>query len=356
MAGVAAKLRLPCTGVDGMLFWTVAMLMALMALMAVLIALLRSGRPGNSNLDSNLGVYRRQLLEIDQELSKNAIGEAEAEQSRLEISRRMLRVSRSGADPGRDDAPRTATLAAAALALLILVPGSIAVYLKVGSQGYPDQPLALRIESARLAYAERPSQNEYLAILPGGTGSGSAEDTPGADSEASRSARDGTTSPDRPEPIASLRSQLDEALDQGDLKRAVSVQRRIIDRLGSNAANEDRLRLAELYVVTAGGRVSPEAEAELVAVLERNPGHPRARYFLGLLALQIGRPDQALATWVDILRETEPDDGLRSIIARDLPVVAELAGFDLRRLGDGIALPAPSTGLPNPVPTAPDAN
>lgn len=328
-----------------MLFWTVAMLMALIALMAVLIALLRSGRPGNSNLDCNLGVYRRQLLEIDQELSKNAIGEAEAEQSRLEISRRMLRVSRGGTEPDRNDAPRTATLAAAALALLILVPGSIAVYLNVGSQGYPDQPLALRIESARLAYAERPSQDEYLALLPGGADHGLAEDTPGANSGESPTARDGTIPPDRPEPIASLRSQLGEALDRRDLKRAVSVQRRIIDHLGGDATSGDRLRLAELYVLTAGGRVSPEAEAELAAVLERNPGHPKARYFLGLLALQVGRPDQALAMWVEILQETETDDGLRSIIARDLPVVAELAGFDLRRLGDGIALPA-----------APDAN
>ena len=339
-----------------MLFWTVAMLMALIALMAVLIALLRSGRPESSSLDSNLGVYRRQLQEIEQELSKNAIGEAEAEQSRLEISRRMLRVSRSSADPGRADAPRTATLAAAALALLVLVPGSIAVYLKVGSQGHPDQPLALRIESARLAYAERPSQDEYLALLPGGTGDGPAEEAKGATSAPSPTDQKGTISTNRPEPIKSLRRQLQEALDLGDLKRAVSVQRHIIDRLGNDATNEDRLRLAELYVLAAGGRVSPEAEAELVAVLERNPGNPRARYFLGLLALQIGRPDHALATWVDILRETDPDESLRAIIARDLPVVAELAGFDLRRLDDGIELPAPSIGMPNPDPTAPDAN
>ena len=332
------------------------MLMALMALMAVLIALLKSGRPGNSSLDCNLGVYRRQLIEIDQELSKNAIGEAEAEQSRLEISRRMLRISRGGADPGRNDAPRTVTLAAAALALLILVPGSIAVYLVVGSQGYPDQPLKSRIESARLAYAERPSQDEYLAHLPGSTDNGSVEGKPGMISDASPSGQDGTISPDRPEPIASMRRRLDEALDRRDLKRAVSVQRLIIDRLGNSAGNGDRLRLAELYVLTAGGRVSPEAEAELVAVLERDPGHARARYFLGLLALQIGRPDQALAMWVDILRESDPDDGLRTIIAMDLPVVAELAGFDLRRLGDDIGLPLPPTGLPNPVSGAPDAN
>ena len=340
-----------------MLFWTVAMIMALMALMAVVITLLRSGRPGHSTLDRNLGVYRRQLLEIDQELSKNAIGEAEAEQSRLEISRRMLRVSRGGgADPGRGDAPRTATLAAAALALLILVPGSIAVYLKVGSQGYPDLPLELRIESARQAYAERSSQDEYLARLPGGIDNGSAEDAPGTASAASPTDQDGTVSPDRPEPIVSLRHRLDEALDQGDLRNAVSVQRRIIDRLGNKASNDDRLLLAELYVLTAGGRVSPEAEAELVAVLERDPGHPGARYFLGLLALQIGRPDQALAAWIDILREAEPDDGLRSIIARDLPVVAELAGFDLRRLGDEFGLAAPSTRMPNSVPIAPETN
>lgn len=339
-----------------MLFWTVAMLMALMALLAVLIALLRSGRPGNSSLDSNLGVYRRQLLEIDQELSKNAIGEAEAEQSRLEISRRMLRASRGDAGPDRSDAPRTATLAAAALALLVLVPGSIAVYMKVGSQGYPDLPLKSRFESARLAYAERPSQDEYLALLPGHTDNSSTGVAREAPPTASSAGQDGTASPDGQETILSLRHQLDEALVQGDLIRAVSVQRLIIDRLGNDATNVDRLRLAELYVVTAGGRVSPEAEAELVAVLERDPGHPRARYFIGLLALQVGRPDQALATWVDILREMEPDDGLRSIIAIDLPVVAELAGFDLRRLGDDIALPDTSSGMPDPVPTATDAN
>ena len=339
-----------------MLFWTVAMLMALMALMAVLVALLRSGRPENSSLDCNLRVYRRQLLEIDLELSKNAIGEAEAEQSRQEISRRMLRVSRGGADPGRDDAPRTAT---------------------IGGRGAdtpsPGSGIGRRLPQGRFAGISRPTVGVAHRVSPAGLcrkavagrvpgpaarriRNGSAEDTPGTTSQATPTGRDGAASPDRPEPIASLRRQLDDALDLGDLNRAVSVQRRIIDRLGNDAPNEDRLRLAELYVVTAGGRVSPEAEAELVAVLERNPEQPRARYFIGLLALQVGRPDQALATWVDILRESEPDDGLRAIIARDLPVVADLAGFDLRRLGDGIALPDPSTGMPNPVPTAPDAN
>ena len=337
------------------MFWFVAIAMALLASVAIVAALLKPGRFSLSSLERNLGVYRRQLQEINQDLSKNAIGENEAEQARLEVSRRMLRVSRSD-ETVQAEAPRFASLTLSVLVFLILVPGSAAVYLAVGSNGYLDQPLRSRIESASEAYADRPAQSVYLARLANDPDQSREVDVESNQTAAPSVGGDGVAAEVGTNRIASLRTQFRHAAKQGNLLRATEIQEQINKLLGSNATQEDRIRLVELYVGAAGGLISPEAEAELIAVLELDPDNLLASYYLGLLALQIGRPDQALATWVGVLQKSDPGDDLHLAISENLPFVAELAGVDLQRLLDRIASQKPGFEASNPDLTSPGTN
>ena len=325
-----------------MLFWTVAILLALAASSAVIASLLRTGSTESSDLDSNLTVYQRLLREIGQDLLKGSIAREEAEQTTLEVKRRMLRAARQHGKEGPPrQAPRMATWLASGASFLILVPGSVAIYLLVGSHGYPDQPRSVRMEAAETAYAERPSLNEYLALTRGGTGLPRMADTAEPSAAPSERDADGT---EMPASITDLRASLREAAGLGDLDAAISIQGRINSRLGGNAPASDRLRLAEMYIHAADGYVSPEAERELTAALDRAPGNSRARYFMGLLALQVGRPDRALEAWVRILQETDPEDPVRELVLIDLNVVADLAGVDRQRLAQRLQLMNSSRG------------
>lgn len=115
---------------------------------AVLLALLRplfSGTGEEAGREAaNAQVYRDQLREIDSDLDRGLIGDAEAKAARLEIERRLLAT----ADTARADRSKRARspffiAIAVAVALPLIVLG---FYLSYGSPGLPDQPLLVRLQ------------------------------------------------------------------------------------------------------------------------------------------------------------------------------------------------------------------
>ena len=327
-----------------MLFWIAAATAALLVSITVVAGLLGKNRAARSQFERNLRVYKRQLQEIDRDLSTGVIADAEADQSKLEVSRRILRASRDSSAKLRPvEAPRRASAIASVLVVLVLLPGSIAVYLAVGSPGIPDLPLQSRIESSERLHAERPSQAEYLELLagPGDTAlPGSADD--------GQSMVDTIGNDETAADLGELRNSFRDAVNQGKLEVAVAIQEQINELSGSQTPTADRIRLAQLYIGAARGYVSPEAEAELILALEGDPENVQARYYMGLVALQTGRPDRAFTTWIEVLRKTDPTDDIRDVIIANLPAVANLAGVDLQRLREGGVLPDLPAGAAQP--------
>jgi cytochrome c-type biogenesis protein CcmH len=76
----------------------------------------------------------------------------------------------------------------------------------------------------------------------------------------------------------------------------------------------------------AGGYVSPEAEAELIRALERDPRNGIARYFSGLMFVQGGRFDLAFDLWEPLLRESPPEAPWVAPIRGQIEEVAQRAG------------------------------
>ncbi|WP_116132161.1 c-type cytochrome biogenesis protein CcmI [Tropicimonas sp. IMCC34043] len=305
-----------------MSFWILSGLMALIATLAIAGVMLRPRRDEieDSAEESGIRIYRDQLQTVDRDLARGLITDDEAERLRTEIKRRILDADRLGhRTVGR--APRRLTLAVAAAAGLAVIFGSFLIYGRIGAPGYPDQPIALRLSEAEQLRAERPSQAEFEARMP-------PNPTP-------------DLSPDFAALMDKLRAAVTENPDElqgwellarnearlGNLPAAHAAQSKLIALKGADATAADFSTLAAMMVEAAGGNVSPEADAALTEALKRDPKTPVARYYVGLMYLQVGRPDLTFGFWEPLLRDSTPDAPWVPIIRDRLEVIAQLAGI-----------------------------
>ncbi|MCY4258720.1 MAG: c-type cytochrome biogenesis protein CcmI, partial [Rhodobacteraceae bacterium] len=147
--------------------WTVLLIMpACLCALIILVLIYRSKSPVSRDLDMDLGAYKAQLRDIRQDIANKTMSEDEGAVFVRDVHRRILAASRRhDRSPQQDPVPRSLCLAAAVLAVLLLLPGSLGVLLISGYQHVPDMPIAERLEQTRLIRDERPDQLEYIAHL-----------------------------------------------------------------------------------------------------------------------------------------------------------------------------------------------
>ena len=325
-----------------MAFWIVAGGLALSVGALLARAILLPSGPSAPAASRDAEVYRDQLKEIDRDLARGVLAADEARSVRIEVSRRLLDADRrSGDSAGTRRAPRAAGIAGAGFLLLAAAVGAPVLYGMIGAPGYGDQPLASRIENARKAREERPGQ---------------------AAAEAAAAARPSSATPD-PDPeylelVEKLRVALvDRAVDLeghrllarneaglGNFAAAYSAQERVLEILGERALASDHADLADLMILAAGGYVSPEAEAALRAALALDPANGAARYYMGLMHAQTGRPDLAFRAWRALLDESTPDAPWTAPIEARIGDVARLAGIRFDPPDNPDNAPAPAFG------------
>src|ERR1700758_2939022 len=128
-------------------FWGLLVLMTAAAILAVWWPL---GRNSSSYVeDRDLAVYRDQLDEISRDRATGAIGEAEAEAARVEVSRRLIAAAdAAGHDLQCDISPPRRRRLAQTAVLAGLPIAMFGVYLALGSPNLPGAPLAARIAVA----------------------------------------------------------------------------------------------------------------------------------------------------------------------------------------------------------------
>jgi cytochrome c-type biogenesis protein CcmH len=305
-----------------MTFWIVAFVMSAAVAALMLLALRRGGEESRA-AEADMQVYRDQLREVERDLGRGVLSEAEAATIRVEVSRRLLEADRqvSVAAGGRE-APGAATGAMAALTAAAVVGGTIALYQWLGAPGYPDLPLATRIEMAEAARANRPDQSAAEAEAAGMAG-------PGVEASAEYLAlmeRLRTTVAERPDDVQGQRLLARNEAALGNYAAARAAQDRVVAILGETATAQDLADQADLMVMAAGGYVSPQAEAVLARALERDPQNGAARYYSGLLMAQTGRADLAFQLWDGLLRQSAPTDPWVPPIRAQIRDVAEIAG------------------------------
>ena len=127
-----------------MLIWVIFALMTVAVLLVLLAPLSRPAGSQNTADAGSLEVYRDQLSELDAEQKRGVLDAAEAEATKLEISRRLLTRAASSGRAGKASLPAASPthkgLAIAAAAFVTLA--TLGLYLLHGSPDLPSFPVA----------------------------------------------------------------------------------------------------------------------------------------------------------------------------------------------------------------------
>ncbi len=314
-----------------MWFWVAAAAVTGLSLLVVLMPLLRSGARAERRASYDMQIYRDQLREIEADVERGVLTEAEAQPTRAEISRRLLAAAdaeaveaAAGAAPGR--VSRIAALGV--LALAVALTGLL--YGRIGAPGLPDLPLATRMERMAAERANRPGQAEVEAIIASmpedqlppqpALPPVSAEDMAMVD----RLAR---AMEERPDDLRGQQLLAGSMATLGRWTEARTAQERVVTLLGDAATADDFVAWAEFMILAVNGYVSPEAESALSRAMVLDPRHPLGRYYSGLASLQGGRPDLTWRLWTGLLDEGPADAPWIAAIEAEIAEVARLAGM-----------------------------
>lgn len=313
------------------LFWIAAAVAALAAVAAVARPLLRPPSGARSRAAHDEQVFRDQLAEVERDLARGVLGAEEAKSARVEISRRLLSAAaeRERAD-GPGPAPRGVSRALA-VALLVAGPlGAAALYYSIAAPGYPDRPLALRLEEAR-----QPTTQAEMEKLVAAEGYDPAAEALASDPSLAEFiplvAKLEQTVAIRPDDLRGARLLANSLRRLGRYAESWRAYARVIEIAGEAAAVQDYMAQVEVMIFAAAGFVSDDALAVAEAATARFGVSGTALYVAGLHAAQRGDPDLAKAKWTETL-ETEPPGS----------PVAEAARSQLAALG------APEPPAPGP--------
>lgn len=293
------------------MFWALAAALAGMVAL-VLIGALRRVPGVAASTEADLAVYRDQMAEIERDLARGTIGPDEAARLRAEVGKRVIEADRLRT-VGETRSRATPSWAIAAVVLAVVVPGGVATYWSLGAPGYPDMALAPRLAALDDAIRNRPSQAAELATQ--GRSRDTALDAQLASELAAQS------------DVDALRARFQAHLEAGEMQAAVRVQERILALQGQAGSSHDHAMLALALVLEAQGYVSPEAETELRASLQRDASNEIARYLVGEMFRQGARFDRAFQFWRPIAENGTPGSPFVADVRDKIGQVAELAGI-----------------------------
>ena len=314
-----------------MTFWIIIIAMAALIVLLLGRAMWRGADvalPTKAQYD--VQVYRDQLAEVDRDVARGVIPAEDAERVRTEIARRIL-----AADAATEGTPHNASgrpVLMLGLVAVVLGVGSIALYTHLGQPGYGDLALADRIAFAEEIRANRPTQKTAQDSLPPTPPAQGLSDEYLALMEQLR-----TAVTDRPEDLQGHRLLAQNEANIGNYVAAAQAQKEVLRIMGSQSTTKEIGDYGELLVLAAGGYVSPEAETALRAVLSQDMENGRARYYIGLMMVQTGRPDIAFRVWDNLLRRGPLNAPWIAPIREQIMPLSQLAGVDytMPAIGDG---------------------
>lgn len=307
------------------LFWMIAAAVALGSLGIVFAPLLRGARGSAARAEYDARVFRDQLREIEADRARGVLGDAEAEATRIEVSRRLIAAADAAArDGGAGQAPAALSRRTAPLAIAVLAVAAGGIYAALGAPGLPDDPLKGRLAREAEERAKRPGQAEVEAMV---AARGLAPAVTENQQEATLVAQLETVLAGRPDDVEGHRLLARSLASLQRWPEARVAQEKLVGLLGDTATAQDHVDLAELSVLAANGYVSPEAEASLARALAIDPANPVGRYYSGLALVQGGRPDLAYRLWSALLAEGPADAPWIAPIRAEIGEVARMAGL-----------------------------
>lgn len=276
------------------MFWILSAALAIAATLAFVLPLLRKETGGAGDREFDRRLYEARLGEIDADLALGRISPVEAEAARAEEGRRLLAVAGSAAAPPQAASAPNLRIVAVALSLLIPL-AAFGAYISIGQPGMPDMSLATRPDrdAAQQSFAQLIERAEQQLQK-------------------------------NPDDLRGWTVVAPIYLRLGRFDDAVRAWRNAV-RL--DEANADfRNSYGEALVAAAQGVVNEEARRQFEAALERQPGDPKARFYLAVGLGQEGALDQAEAAWRSIISDAPADAPWLSASKAQLAEILAKAG------------------------------
>ncbi len=275
----------------------------------ILVAILSAGvtywvtRPllaGNSETvapaAADIAVYKDQLAEIEADLARGLISDAEAQAARTEVSRRLLRLS-GMADGAQADAPAP-SLKPAHMALTLAVPvAALGLYLVYGNPALPGLPLKERLAAA----PERATAADLIAKVEARL----------------REAPDDGQGWEVIGPVYVAQGRFDEA---------VTAYANAIRLLGETPRRLEGLAMADIRA--SQGLVSERARRAFQRALELEPGRTEPRLWLALAKEQDGKIEEAAADYRALLAQAPQDAPWRKAVEQRLAGLSQAPATD----------------------------
>ncbi len=287
-----------------MMIWLALSLIFLLALALMLVPLYRyqsdltasENIPGSSSKNNvkNIAVYKAQLSELQSDLDNGVLSPAEVAAARLEIERRLLRISseKNTIEPKNNET----SLKLLTVIITLVLLGSTAFYLNIGMPGMPDFALKDQAHSTAQRIKDNSATPEMLA-------------------EVAKIQTYLVENPDDvPGNIYAWRALGQYQTDlQNRVKAAEAFQRWFeLDSDNIDAA----LMFSESLIMLSDGRVSPAALLALDRAQKIQADNPGVRHYLALAEYQAGNVDQALVNWQALMAASPADAPWRRSVQR----------------------------------------
>jgi len=274
------------------MIWLVFAVLTACVILGITRSLRRASSSENAGA-SEVEAYKLQLQELDREEERGTLGREEAQQTRIEVSRRLLRASRQslGASP-KDSKVSNGAVAFVAVAAVISL-GSIGAYVYYGRPGIPDQPLEARLNA--------PLAEQSLDVQV---------------ANMERRLRQ------NPADAAGWAALASIYFKSGVFEKAAETYQKAVNAGGENESM--LLGLAESLTFANDGFISEQAAQALKAVLKRNPDSTRALFWSALLAEQDGKKADAEKIYRDLLA-ANIHPALKKIVTQRLEALSAVA-------------------------------
>ena len=301
-----------------MIFWVITFLIC--ALISIFFYRTITQEAPDIVPNSDLEVYKDQLLNIDKELSRGIIAIDEAERIKAEVSRRILELGKRKQFVLKKET-KVSGLIFSTIFLIILIVGGSFIYQEFGAPGYANISQSQRIKNANELLKGRATQGKLLQDKSSQQNFKTPEGNYG---ELVKKLRQKVA--ERPTDLEGLKLLAGIEAKIGNIDEAVKAQQQFLKVLGDSASDLDFFNYADLLINQVDGVVSPESEKALRSALRINPQNGGAMYYIGLMLAQNDRPDLALRLWKQLLKSENLEAPWIPLIRDDIERLAVLAG------------------------------
>lgn len=297
------------------MIWFVLAAFSIAAILILLYPLIQKGKSESSREDIGLDVFKRQLSELEADLERGVVTAEDAEATRIEIKRRILKAGKSKGTAFGELQNRPVVVAT--ILGLITLGGSFGLYSVMGSPEVPSSPLAARdIEAEKRQFA-----GQNLNTL-----------------------------------VKRLAERLQEQPDNLDgwvlLGRTLSRMQRYEDAAktylqATTIAPQDAdlyVGAGENYYFLAKGIVSDASLSSFAKALSINPKHPGARYYMAVYDFQSGQKNEALEKWIALFQESDAAAPFMPVLRDRIEKTAAEIGEDVTAILAAKPLPEPENG------------